>query len=794
MNGPTGFDHLLNRPGDEVAYSQSRAAIPNRSPTRRTSISQSQRAHKYSDSQSSTSSFASSTNNNFGSHSRNPSYSTTASTPPSANSITGHFPSHYNFETTRESSSKMADMADSMEDREKRPRRPTERPQSHATRFANSAIELTEEDRAESPTDVAMPMIRRAPAMPSETSSAFHDAANAQRGSTSNTAGSQRGPQQAVPSAPIVPIVLSESLDAGRTALASTSAAGPSAAGPPARIFHATPGYHPAGGPALRLWQTLIDSAIPRLCPDVATLMREIDFHQERACKFMDDCIITRGLDIAKIPMRKSMSHVFGRNKNCTRCIPDYLWIWVCRKHYQRARYRNDHDYNIKMTQVVEMQVLRLEAWSNYNQDRGAPEDGVVVDWTLAVRRREQLRMNEESRKRKGSIKDEDEDDEEGDDSSPGPTATDSGLVPDWLLAMVGPGKSTIEIQEIIARIYRELQNHTLTHFPDIEILPNITGERVKPKHNRAKPGAGKKAAVAAKNVPQNKKQRANDVERRQGPAHPEGRFNFGLNGQGPAANAPFAGERFGYSNAPGYQAHYPSGGHHRSASWDTNSYNPFQAGSSGASYPQPSHGFGGYGQGPSHGTEYNGYLAAQVAQPAPPQNGYWTPDYDARLQQRQQQQQQQQQAAYSSAGYYQSGTHQGGPPPVSAAKHSRNLSTPVRPSPTMMGAGERPQESLRASRYEEQPAAAGYPAGSYPAPVLSQPSHRYRTYTGLPAPGSSSDNIPRASGYGVTPGGSAATPTRLPVRGGPPAPSSSSAAPPVPEGYEGYPPLPHRR
>jgi hypothetical protein len=172
MNGPTGFDHLLNRPGDEVAYSQSSVAIPNRSPARRTSISQSQRAHKYSDSQSSTSSFASSTNNNgFGSHSRNPSYSTTASTPPSADSITGHFPSHYNFETTREHNSKVADMADSMEDREKRPRRQNDhRPPSHATRFANSAIDLTEEDRAESPTDVAMPMIRRAPAMASETS------------------------------------------------------------------------------------------------------------------------------------------------------------------------------------------------------------------------------------------------------------------------------------------------------------------------------------------------------------------------------------------------------------------------------------------------------------------------------------------------------------------------------------------------------------------------------------------------------------------------------------------------
>ncbi|KAL3468570.1 hypothetical protein BJX64DRAFT_8441 [Aspergillus heterothallicus] len=44
------------------------------------------------------------------------------------------------------------------------------------------------------------------------------------------------------------------------------------------------------------------------------------------------------------IHLRKIVSHIFGRNKNATKKIPDEIWVRYCRKHYQRARYRAGAD------------------------------------------------------------------------------------------------------------------------------------------------------------------------------------------------------------------------------------------------------------------------------------------------------------------------------------------------------------------------------------------------------------------------------------------------------------------
>ena len=37
---------------------------------------------------------------------------------------------------------------------------------------------------------------------------------------------------------------------------------------------------------------------------------------------------------------REVVSHIFGRNKACPRELPNDLWIYWCRKHYQRLKYR----------------------------------------------------------------------------------------------------------------------------------------------------------------------------------------------------------------------------------------------------------------------------------------------------------------------------------------------------------------------------------------------------------------------------------------------------------------------
>lgn len=37
---------------------------------------------------------------------------------------------------------------------------------------------------------------------------------------------------------------------------------------------------------------------------------------------------------------REIVSNIFGRNKSSTKLFPEWVWVWYCRRHYQRARYR----------------------------------------------------------------------------------------------------------------------------------------------------------------------------------------------------------------------------------------------------------------------------------------------------------------------------------------------------------------------------------------------------------------------------------------------------------------------
>jgi hypothetical protein len=541
--------------------------------------------------------------------------------------------------------------------------------------------------------------------------------------------------------------------------------------------------------------------------------MEEVDFLADRVCKYMEGvCHMTADVDQAKINWRKAMSHVFGRNKNCTRSIPDRVWLWFCRKHYQRGRYRNGHDYAKKQVWAVTVQVLRLEAWSNYNQDMGVPQDGVVVDWTLDIRRREQLRLEDAGRKRKMS--DDMDDHDEGDDEPESPVTPDSGLVPQWLLNERGGLKTTADIIRILGRIRRELDAGILTNFPDVEILPTITGERAKPKANRAKP----RNPPVRRALPQRpKRQRLEEEEEEEdeaasyGARHRGGRVGrFGDHpnyGYGNAANPP----RGTWGAPPQDQAR----SHMRTRSLDVGPYGPaaFQGGPS-AGYPPPPNGYAayhqqaGYGQNPVQNRDY---MRDNVYQ-----NGYWDPGYDARqraqqaqqVQAQQAQQAQQQQAVYPHNAYYQPGTGagapQGGPPSISAAKHSRNLSTPVRSSSMMMGGRPqdaystaqmgRPQEAYNNPQMTAREGLAqnGYntpqmasreglarasheSSGTYPAP-----GNRYQTYGGLPMPAAAapSDNIPRAAEYRAAEYG---TPLQSRHAG-------HGAAPPA-DGYEPYPP-----
>lgn len=180
----------------------------------------------------------------------------------------------------------------------------------------------------------------------------------------------------------------------------------------------------------------------------------------------------------------------------CTRLIPQHVWVHYCRKHYQRSRYRNPKEYAKLQCDLVQQQIRRVHEWSLNNAKNGVA--GVVQDWGLAVRKREQKRLDDlgGSRKRNAAVFEQDSD--EGEDGNGRAVPVPATAVPDWLLALCGKGYNTQAILEIFNRLHTEILEDTLPCFPDIEILPNINVDSDEPKSPRGyakRPTQGHKRA-----------------------------------------------------------------------------------------------------------------------------------------------------------------------------------------------------------------------------------------------------------------------------------------------------------
>lgn len=201
----------------------------------------------------------------------------------------------------------------------------------------------------------------------------------------------------------------------------------------------------------------------------------------EIKCMYIDNC------DTGSQP-RKAISHIFGRNKLCTRMIPAHVWVHYCRKHYQRSRYRNGHEYAKLQIDLVEQQIERVQRWSDQNKATGAPR--VVTGWSLAIRKREQKRLEDKQDSRKRAFYG-DSDDEAADDAVASGTA-----VPPWLLQKCGTGYSTEEILAIVGQLKSEIHGSHLSQIPDIEILPCISSDGIegKPKASQKRKTGGGQA------------------------------------------------------------------------------------------------------------------------------------------------------------------------------------------------------------------------------------------------------------------------------------------------------------
>lgn len=228
------------------------------------------------------------------------------------------------------------------------------------------------------------------------------------------------------------------------------------------------------------------------------------DVSMEYSSNTADDgpsCSYTAGCSTGS-PLRKVVSHIFGRNKLCTRQIPKGVWVHYCRKHYQRSRYRNPSGFALLQCDLVRKQIDRLDMW------------GGVSDWIIKVRKREELRLNKENAElAAGRMLDDVDSDQDGittgaragrastppgkgnslrnsvdsrhqtaKQTAAGPSSTSSSR---WLVKFTGNGKTTEQVLEVLSIIESEIRD-TKSNFPDIEILPNVSTASTGGDHQRS--------------------------------------------------------------------------------------------------------------------------------------------------------------------------------------------------------------------------------------------------------------------------------------------------------------------
>jgi len=206
-------------------------------------------------------------------------------------------------------------------------------------------------------------------------------------------------------------------------------------------------------------------------------------------------------------PLRKVVSHFFGRNKLATRKIPKHLWVYFCRKHYQRSRYRNPRGFACLQIQLVQTQIGNLRRW------------GGVIDWTVKVRRREEMRSRTNTGANQGSeaANHIDGEGEAVGEPMAGRTMTRrrasgaGGTIPDRYLKYVGEHKTMDEVTALVEAIQQDMESNGGT-FPDLELLPRVGADRVSGEGDEGcDRGKGKRARLS--------RPRPSQVKKRKGPS-----------------------------------------------------------------------------------------------------------------------------------------------------------------------------------------------------------------------------------------------------------------------------------
>ncbi|KAF5615648.1 hypothetical protein F52700_13311 [Fusarium sp. NRRL 52700] len=161
-----------------------------------------------------------------------------------------------------------------------------------------------------------------------------------------------------------------------------------------------------------------------------------------------ETCMAVPECNTKSVP-RKVISHLFGRNKVCTRRIPERVWVCMCRKHYQRIRYRTGTRFSYTQIKLVYEQIIRMIFWSRglENVSRTNHEGITIRSWTFSIRRREVKRLADTNSRE---------------------------LIPHWIMQSLGEGKTHDEILDVIERLCQEIDHGNLREVPPVEFLPEV--------------------------------------------------------------------------------------------------------------------------------------------------------------------------------------------------------------------------------------------------------------------------------------------------------------------------------
>ena len=228
------------------------------------------------------------------------------------------------------------------------------------------------------------------------------------------------------------------------------------------------------------------------------------DVQIDRKCYHADKCIL-------KSEDRKVVSQFFGRNKACTRAIPDHLYGNYCRKHYQRTKYRAKH-FGVIQMDLVRKALDKMQAWGGITE----------FEFALRLRARKLIenqdnyyRACEQARAARRPL-------------PPPHPDMDLESKERFLVPYLGKHKSFDDMFDIIDMIEEHIEEHKCDA-PEIEILPSFRSGFEKPKKltQRAamKPTGVQKTKVKASESPRsrfaNTPSSSKKILRRQsGPGH----------------------------------------------------------------------------------------------------------------------------------------------------------------------------------------------------------------------------------------------------------------------------------